>query len=93
MRKYELMVVFPLEEDQFKPGIEAVRKTLADFGAQVVSEDPYGDRDLTYEIKKRTRGRYVLFTINASPEKIVEMDRQFKLNMNLLTFLFVRVDE
>ncbi len=93
MRKYELMVVFPLEEDQFKPGIEAVRKTLADFGAQVINEEPYGDRDLTYEIKKKNRGRYVLFNINASPEKIVEMDRQFKLNVNLLTFLFVRVEE
>ncbi|MBN2812367.1 MAG: 30S ribosomal protein S6 [Spirochaetales bacterium] len=93
MRKYELMVVFPIEEDQFKPGIEAVKKTLADFGAQIAGEDPYGDRDLTYEVKGRTRGRYVLFTLNASPEKIVEMDRQFKLNTNLLTFLFVKVEE
>lgn len=93
MRKYELMVVFPLEEDQFKPGVEAVRNTLAEFGAQTLSEEPYGDRDLTYEIKKRTRGRYVLFNINASPEKIVEMDRQLKLNVNVLTFLFVRVEE
>jgi ribosomal protein S6 len=87
------MVVFPLEEDQFKPGAEAVRKTIADFGAQIVSEEPYGDRDLTYEINKRNRGRYVLFNINASPEKIVDMDRQLKLNVNVLTFLFVRVDE
>ncbi|HNY22908.1 MAG TPA: 30S ribosomal protein S6 [Treponemataceae bacterium] len=93
MRKYELMVVFPLEEDQFKPGVEAVRKVLADFGAQIASEEPYGDRDLTYEINKKTRGRYVLFNINAEPAKIVEMDRQFKLNENLLTFLFVRADE
>ncbi|MBN1617366.1 MAG: 30S ribosomal protein S6 [Spirochaetales bacterium] len=93
MRKYELMVVFPLEEDQFKTGAEGVRKVLADFGAQIVSEEPYGDRDLTYEIKKRNRGRYVLFNITASPDKIVEMDRQFKLNTNLLTFLFVRVEE
>ncbi|MCD1654557.1 30S ribosomal protein S6 [Treponema zuelzerae] len=93
MRKYELMVVFPIEEDQFKPGIEAVKKTLTDFGAQIAGEDPYGDRDLTYEVKGRTRGRYVLFTLNASPEKIVEMDRQFKLNTNLLTFLFVKVEE
>jgi len=87
------MVVFPLEEDQFKPGVEAVRKVLADFGAQIASEEPYGDRDLTYEINKKTRGRYVLFNINAEPAKIVEMDRQFKLNENLLTFLFVRADE
>lgn len=93
MRKYELMVVFPLEEDQFKQGAEGVRKVLGDYGAQIISEEPYGDRDLTYEIKKKTRGRYVLFNINSAPEKIVEMDRQLKLNINLLTFLFVRVDE
>lgn len=93
MRKYELMVVFPLEEDQFKPGVDGVRKTLTDFGSQVITEEPYGDRELTYEIQKRTRGRYILFTISASPEKIVEMDHQLKLNVNLLNFLFVRVDE
>jgi len=93
MRKYELMVVFPLEEDLFKPGSEAVRKILGDFGAQLLSEEPYGDRDLTYEIKKRNRGRYVLFNINAAPEKIVEMDRQLKLVESVLTFLFVRVEE
>jgi len=87
------MVVFPLEEERFKTSAEAVRKVLADFGAQIESEEPYGDRELTYEIKKQTKGRYVLFNINAGPEKIVEIDRQFKLIGELLTFLFVRVDE
>jgi small subunit ribosomal protein S6 len=93
MRKYELMVVFPLEEEQFKPGAELVRKILGDFGAQLINEEPYGDRDLTYEIKKHTRGRYILFNINAEPSKIVEMDRQLKLNEYLLTFLFIHVEE
>ncbi|MGP1431328.1 MAG: 30S ribosomal protein S6 [Treponema sp.] len=93
MRKYELMTVFPIEEDQFKSGIEEVRSVLADFNVQIDSEDPFGDRQLTYEIKKKTKGRYVLFNIHAEPEKIVEIDRKFKLNQNLLTFLFIRIDE
>ena len=93
MRKYELMTVFPVEEDQFKPGIEEARSVLADFSVQIDSEDPFGDRQLTYEIKKKIKGRYVLFNIHAEPEKIVEIDRKFKLNQNLLTFLFIRVDE
>ncbi len=93
MRKYELMVVFPIEEDRFTTSAEAVRKVLADFGAQIESEEPYGDRVLTYEIKKQTKGRYVLFNISAAPDKIVEIDRRFKLIGDLLTFLFVRVDE
>ena len=77
----------------FRGAHRDVRKVIADFGAQLINEEPYGDRDLTYEIKKKTRGRYVLFNINSEPAKIVEMDRQFKLNQNLLTFLFVRVEE
>ncbi|ULQ59956.1 30S ribosomal protein S6 [Brucepastera parasyntrophica] len=93
MRKYELMVVFPMEEDLFKTGTDTVRQTLTEFGAQIISEEPYGERDLTYEIKKRTRGRYLLFNINAEPANIVEIDRQFKLNTNILTFLFIRVEE
>lgn len=93
MRKYELMTVFSVEEDQFKPGIEEVRSVIADFNVQIDSEDPFGDRQLTYEIKKKTKGRYVLFNIHAEPEKIIEIDRKFKLNQNLLTFLFIRIDE
>lgn len=93
MRKYELMTIFPLEEDLSKNGIEGVRTTLASFGAEIQSEDPFGDRDLTYEVKKRKRGRFILFNIKVNPAKIIEIDRQFKLNANLLKFMFVRVDE
>lgn len=93
MRDYELMVVFPLEEDKFKSSSDAIRGILNGNGAQIKSEEPYGDRDLAYEIKKHTRGRYILFNISAQPEKILEMDRQIKLDQNILTYLFIRVDE
>ena len=93
MRKYELMTVYPIEDDQFKQGIEEVRSVLESFNVQVDSEEPFGDRELTYEIKKRTKGRYVLFNIHAEPDKIIEIDRKFKLNQGLLTFLFIRIDE
>ena len=93
MRKYELMTIFPLEEDLSKPALEAVRATLKEFNAEVESEQPFGDRDLTYEVQKRTKGRFVLFTINVNPAKIIEIDRAFKLNQNLMKFMFVRIDE
>lgn len=93
MRKYELMTIFPLEDDLYKSGLEAVRATLAEFGTEIESEQPYGDRDLCYEVKKRNRARFLLLNIKVNPAKIVEIDRQFKLNTNLLKFLFVRIDE
>ena len=93
MRKYELMTIYPLEEDKYKAGLEALKADLAKFGAEIEKEEPYGDRDLTYEVKRQKRGRFVLLTIKANPSKIVEMDAQFNFNNNLLKYLFVLVEE
>ena len=93
MRKYELMTIYPLEEDKYKAGLEALKADLAKFGAEIEKEEPYGDRDLTYEVKRQKRGRFVLLTIKANPSQIVEMDAQFKFNNNLLKYLFVLVEE
>ena len=92
MRKYELMVIFPLEEDQQKAGREQVLTDLGNNGAEIEKTDEIGDRDLAYEIKKRKRAKYVLFTIKADPTKITAMDRIFKLNPNLLKYLFVNIE-
>jgi small subunit ribosomal protein S6 len=93
MRQYELTVIFPLEEDLHKAGREQLLNDLGNNGAVVERTDETGDRDLAYEIKKRRRGKYVLFIIRADPEKVANLDKVFKLNANLLKYLFVRVEE
>jgi small subunit ribosomal protein S6 len=93
MRQYELTVIFPLEEDLYKEGRERLLTDLSEHGAEIEKTDEVGDRDLAYEIKKRRRGRYVLFTLKLDPVKLQTLDRIFKLNTNLLKYLFVRVEE
>ncbi|MDR0464928.1 MAG: 30S ribosomal protein S6 [Treponema sp.] len=93
MRRYELTVIFPLEEDQHRAGREQLLSDLAANGAEVEKTDEIGDRDLAYEVKKRKRGKYVLLVIKSDPAKITVLDRIFKLNANLLKFLFVRVED
>ena len=93
MRRYDLTVIFPLEEDQHGAGREQLLADLASNGVEIERTDELGDRDLAYEIKKRKRGKYVLFIIKSAPEKIAVLDRIFKLNANLLKFLFVRIEE
>lgn len=93
MRSYELMTIFPVEEEQYKNGLSAVKETLSKFGAEVESEVPYGDRDLCYEIKKYNRGRFVLLNIKVNPAKVIDIDRQLKLNASLLKFMFVCIEK
>ncbi|MDR1353298.1 MAG: 30S ribosomal protein S6 [Treponema sp.] len=93
MRQYELTVIFPLEEDQYQAGRERLLAELSTNQVEIVKTDELGDRELAYEIKKRQRGRYILYTIKADPAKIASLDRIFKLNSDLLKYLFVRLDE
>ena len=93
MHNYELTAIFPLEEDQYKAGRETILADLAAQSVEITKTDEIGDRDLAYEINKRKRGRYVLFTFKADPSKITVLDRVFKLNANLLRYLFVRIEE
>jgi small subunit ribosomal protein S6 len=92
MHQYELMVIFPLEEDQHKAGREQLLADLGAQGAGIEKTDELGDRDLAYEVKKRRRGKYVLFTIKLDPKKQAVLDKIFKLNANLLKYLFIRIE-
>jgi small subunit ribosomal protein S6 len=93
MRRYELTVIFPMEEDQHKAGRDQLISDLAANGVEIEKTDEVGERDLAYEIKKRKKGRYVLLVIKADPAKIAVLDRILKLNANLLKYLFVRIDD
>ena len=92
MKKYELMTIYPLDDEKSKTGAEELKSTLAKFGAEITEEKSYGDRDLTYTINKQNRGRFVLYTLKANPSKIVEIAKEFKINMNLLKYQFVKLD-
>lgn len=93
MRRYELTVIFPLEDAAHSAGREQLLADLAANGAEVESANEMGDRDLAYEVKKMKRGKYVLYIIKADPAKIIVLDRVFKLNANLLKYLFVRIED
>ena len=93
MKKYELMTIYPLEDEKSKKGAEDVKSTLTKFGAEIESEKVFGDRDLTYEIKKNRKGHFVLITMKLDPAKLVEIDKEFKINQNILKYQFVNLNE
>lgn len=93
MRDYELMAIYPLDEEKSKAGGGALKAALAEQGAEVVKEEVFGDRDLTYEVKGFKRGRFILYNVKVNPDKISVLDGQFHLNTNLLKYLFVRKED
>lgn len=93
MKKYELMTIYPIDDEKSKKGAEDVKATLTKFGAEIEEEKVIGDRDLTYVIQKQKKGKFVLYTMKLNPAKVVEIQKEFKINMNMLKHQFVKIDE
>lgn len=93
MRDYELMAIYPLDEEKSKAGGDTLKAALTEQGAEIVKEEVFGERELPYEVKGLNRGRFILYNIKVNPDKISVLDGQFHLNTNLLKYLFVRKDE
>jgi small subunit ribosomal protein S6 len=72
---------------------ETLQKIVADNGAKVEKSEYWGLRSLQYKIKKNRKGHYSLFNINGPAAAIHELERQEKINDDILRFLTIRVDE
>jgi len=92
MKKYELMTIYPLDDEKSKKGAEDLKATLSKFGAEIEEEKVIGERDLTYEIQKQKKGKFILYTMKLNPAKVVEIQKELKINMNILKYQFVKID-
>ena len=61
-------------------------------GGKVEKQEYWGLRGLAYRIKKNRKGHYVLLNINAPSKAIVELERQNKINEDVLRYITVSVD-
>ena len=59
---------------------------------KVEKQEYWGLRGLAYRIKKNRKGHYVLLNINAPAKAVIELERQLKINEDVLRFLTVRVE-
>ena len=66
---------------------------LSENGGAVKKKENWGLRTLAFRIKKNRKGHYVLLNIDAPAAAVHEMERQMRINEDILRFLTVRVDE
>ncbi len=72
---------------------ENFEKIIADGGGSVSKRENWGLRTMAYKIKKNRKGHYVLFNIDAPAPAVHEMERQMRINEDVLRYMTVRVDE
>src|SRR3984885_58507 len=62
-------------------------------GGKVEKQEYWGLRTLAYRIKKNRKGHYVLLNINAPSKAVHELERQLKINEDVLRYISVKVDQ
>ena len=65
---------------------------IAEQGGKVTKKEQWGLRNIAYRINKNRKGHYVLMNIEAPAAAITEMERQMRINEDVLRYLTVRVE-
>ncbi len=71
---------------------ETLQKVVTDNGGKIEKSEYWGLRSLQYKINKNRKGHYSLFNIEAPAGAIQELERQEKLNNDVLRALTLRVE-
>jgi small subunit ribosomal protein S6 len=61
-------------------------------GGQVLKREYWGLRNLTFRIRKNRKGHYIMFNLDAPPAAVSELERNMRINEDVLRYLTVRVD-
>ena len=90
MRNYELVfVVKPNADEVAREAILNIVKEAVATEGEVVKVDVWGTKKLAYPIAKFTEGHYVLVNFNAGVDVPKELDRNLKINENVIRHMIV----
>ncbi len=71
---------------------ETFSKIIADNGGNVASTESWGLRTLAFKMNKNRKGHYVLMNIDAPAPALHEMERQMRINEDVLRYMTIRID-
>mgnify|MGYP001413874870 CR=1 FL=1 len=95
MRDYELMVILrpELPEDERSAQLETIQRWVGSTSGQLENIDEWGRRRLMYEIDNERDGYYLVYKLKLPADAPAELERNLRINENILRYLIIRLDE
>lgn len=95
MPSYETTVITKssTSEDQVQALKTKVEGIIQAHQGQVANYEDWGTRRLSFDIQKESRGRYVYFTFTGNNATVAELERNFRINENVVRFLSIHVSD
>lgn len=89
---YELLYIVPAKftEKEMELIIEKVNDLIKKQGGEIISNKDLGKKRLAYLIKQNSRGYYIFTCFELLPQKIKELNKNLKINPDILRFLITK---
>ena len=89
--------VFMARQDVTSQQVEAMvdqyKGVIEQNGGKVDKTEMWGVKSLAYRIKKNRKAHFTMFNLNAPAPAVAEMERQMRINEDILRFMTIRVEE
>ena len=82
-----------LSQAQVDALAENATKIITDNKGKVIKTESWGLRTLTYKIQKNRKAHFVMLDVDASGDTIAELERQTRMNEDIIRYMTVRVDK
>lgn len=81
-----------LDDEQYKEVVDQVAKLIESKDGELVEVDEWGLKRFAYEIAGKSNGYYVNAYFNAPSEAVEPIERQLRINDNILRYLTLKYD-
>lgn len=82
-----------LSQAQVDALAESATKIIEDAKGKVVKTETWGLRTLAYKIQKNRKAHFVMLDVDAGGDVIAELERQTRLNEDVIRYVTIRVGE
>lgn len=95
LNQYEtVFIVTPVLSDvQVKEAVDKFKKILTDNKAEIVHEEDWGLKKLTYPIKHKSTGFYYLIEFKAEGSMIEKLETEYRRDERVIRFLTFKMDK
>ncbi len=92
MNHYETLFVVKatLTQEEITAQVDKIKSVLDAEGAELLATNDMGMRKLAYPVQKNLRGYYTVLYFDAKGETIAELERNLKINEEVIKFLTVK---
>ncbi len=89
--------IFMARQDVTPQQVEAMvdqyKGVIEQNGGSIEKTEMWGLKSLAYRIKKNRKAHFTMFNLNAPANAVAEMERQMRINEDILRFMTIKVEE